>query len=230
MYLPLYTSENYYSAYLDFIIRTRKLSKRWVINKSVFIEKCWFKNSTARDIWNRWAFINDYFRGIDWTTLYLRKKQTNIIIDILGSIVCKVKTLSDFKLFITALQAWKVNEYWNRSRTLSTIWKQTWTCYKQTVSRRVKRASKLWLETKHRYIRVWDFTPQISNSYYLNWVTFLYNKILNPLSYLHKKLASENKKKIPQIEIVKKQRLPDSNFYEDYKLWFFSDRREMLTI
>lgn len=234
MYLPCYTynKETRYSAYLHFIIRSKKLDykKSWTITKSIFIEKCWLQNKTAHLIWNKWAFICEYFRGKDSNILYLRKKQTKIVIDVLDSVLPKIKTLPDFNLFITALQAWKPNEYWNRSRTLRTIWKETWTCYKQTVSNRVKRANKLWLTSKHRFIKVWEFTPQISNIYTLNWVTFLYNKILNPLSNLHKRLASENKKKTTQIEIVNRWQMPSSDFYEDYALWLWNEWNKMLTI
>lgn len=58
------------------------------------------------------------------------------------SVLKKVKSLPDFKAFLTFLHAGKPNEYGNRSRTLRTIGKKTGTVRKQTVSSRVKKAAK----------------------------------------------------------------------------------------
>jgi len=80
-------------------------------------------------------------------------------------LIKEIKSLPDFKLFVTAIQAGKLNEYGNRSRTLRTIGKQTGTVYKNTVSRRIHRAKKIGLNVKERFIQCGEFTPQISNSY-----------------------------------------------------------------
>lgn len=224
MYFPLYTYSNElrYNAYLSFIVRSRKLSKTGSITKSVFIQKSWLDKRTARDVWNKWAFVCEYFRAKDWDTLYIAKHSTKIVCDVLESAYMSVKTLPDFKLFCTALQCAKNNDYGNRSRTLRTIGKETGTVYKQTVCKRVKRAKKLGLSSKQRFVKVGDKIAQIANSYSLRWVTFLYNKF-TPTSIGNelKQQARELKKKATQLEIVWKiAMMVDSSFYEDYSLLF----------
>lgn len=230
MYYPLYTlDENYYSAYLDFCIRTFCSFKTWTINKKDFyfqMKEKWIDRKAIEKVWKRWIFINQYFRWFDKksNTLYMRIFQSTVMFEYLKW--DNIKSITQFKLFVTALQAWKPNDYWNRSRTLQTIWKQTWTAYKTTVSRRIQRAKKLWLEINNRFIKVWDKTAQISNTYKFNIVTFLYNRY-NPKSNTHNvSCASVTKKKATVIECVSKSKMIDKDFYLDYNyLW-----NKMLTI
>lgn len=114
MYLPLYTYDNEYryNAYLSFLIRTRELYNRdGKVTKSVFIQKCGLERKTAHNVWNSGAFVCEYFRGKDGDTLYLAKKTTQVVVRVEKSQCLKVKSLPDFKLFVTALQAAKPNEY-----------------------------------------------------------------------------------------------------------------------
>jgi hypothetical protein len=224
-YFPLYTlnNETRYSAYLDFCIRSFCEFKSWTITKEEFkfyLNKNWFDRRTINRIWDRWAYIWEYFRWYSNNKLYISKKWTEIVILVEFEICKKVKSISQFKLFITALQAGKPNDYWNRSRTLKTIWKLTDTCYKQTVSRRIKKAKKLWLVVENRFIKVWDETAQISNNYNFNWVTFLFNRF-NPKFYTQvseRIKASKTKKNVIQIEIVNKGKMVKEFFYENYNL------------
>lgn len=192
------------------------------VTKSDFIQKCGLENRNARDVWNKWAFVCEYFRGKDKDTLYIAKKSTRIVCNVSREVYSKVKTLPDFKLFVTAIQSSKNNDYGNRSRTLHTIWNETDTAYKQTVSKRVNRAKKLGLSVKQRFIKVGDRIAQISNSYNFHWVTFHYNKFL-PISIeiAEKRKARETKKNAIQLEIVWRiSRMVDSSIYENYSLFW----------
>ena len=224
MYFPLYTyhNESRYSAYLDFLVRSRGLNTEWRVTKSQFVQKVWLDRKTARTIWEKWAFICEYFRGKDSDTLYIAKKSSRIVCDVLESVHKNVKSLPDFKLFVTALQSAKNNDYGNRSRTLRTIWKETGTVYKQTVSKRVSRAKKLGLSVKHRFIKVGDRIAQISNSYSFRLVSFHYNRFLpTSIEIAEMRKARETKKNAIQLEIVWKiARMVDNSFYEDYSLFW----------
>lgn len=221
MYFPLYTysHESRYSAYLDFLVRSRKIAIRGKVTKSQFVQKVWLDRKTARTIWEKWAFICEYFRGKDWDSLYISKKSSRIVCDVLESVHGNIKSLPDFKLFVTACQSAKNNDYGNRSRTLRTIGKETGTVYKQTVCKRVKRAKKLGLVSTNRFIEVWDRIAQIANSYSFSWVTFLFNRFTPTSQHLIFKQARESKRNAIQVKIVWKiKEMVSSTFYEDYAL------------
>jgi len=222
MIIPLYsyTKDYRHSQFIDFLVRCRGIGKNDKFTKSQFIEKCWLQNRTARDLWKKGIFINDYFRGIDGDTVYLRTKQTVVVCEVAKNLWGKIKSLPDFKLFITAIQAGKRNDYSNRSRTRATIARQTGTQYVATVSKRTKRARKLWLISKQRFIQRWAETMQIANSYSLPWVTFLFNKFRTPdlilNSHIYAKVARANKEKATCLELVKKWVMVCKEVYLDY--------------
>jgi len=223
MYYPLYTydHETRYSAYLDFCVRSFCKQKSGTISKEEFTKymlRNGFEKKNIQNIWKRGAIKCEYFRGIssDWV-LYIRKKTWLVIIDVLRSITDKVRSISQFKIFITALQAGKPNEYGNRSRTLATIGKQTGTSYKQTVSQRIKKAKKLWLEVQNRFIEVWNKTAQIANSYSFKAISYIVNRF-SPHSIPKSQMAKVKKDRInmPLLKISKKGVMIDSSFYENY--------------
>lgn len=226
MYYPLYTYNNEYrySAYLDFCIRTYCKQNSGKISKESFIKQMlqeWFEKKNIQNIWKRWAVKCEYFRGIsDDGVLYISKKTELVIINVLKSVAKQIHTISQFKIFVTALQAGKPNDYGNRSRTLATIGKQTGTAYKQTVSQRIKKAKNLWLEVEHRFIKVWDKTAQIANSYSFKAISYIVNRF-SPHSICKSQMAKVKKTRenIQKINIVKRWAMVNSDFYENYNFF-----------
>lgn len=145
-------------------------------------------------------------------------------------ILRKVKTLPDFRVFLTFLHAGKPNEYGNRSRTLRTIGGKTGTARKQTVSARVKKASKFGLVSTHRFVQLGEFSAQISNGYEVNEGKFVFNK-RNPASSFQlseRKWARRLKKQAVTIETIEPKRLlPDSlsDLYSNYSELFFGGNK-----
>ena len=85
-----------------------------------------------------------FFRGVHNDRIYLRAQKCNVLFRCEDEkMLKKVKSLPDFKVFCTFLHAGKPNHYGNRSRTLATIGTKTGTVYKQTVSKRNKKAKSL---------------------------------------------------------------------------------------
>lgn len=63
MYVPVqaYDKEHRYSQFLRFLVSSRGLGGKKV-TKSVFVQKCGLEKSSARNVWEKGAFVGEYFR------------------------------------------------------------------------------------------------------------------------------------------------------------------------
>jgi hypothetical protein len=235
-YFPLYElNNNNYSAYLDFCIRSFCNNwQYWYITKDQFrndLKIAWFERKTILNIWNKWWINSEYSRWITNNKLYIKKRNTKVMPKIHVDFYSKVNSMNKFKQFVTLLQAWRMQPYWNRGRTLTTIWKRVWTNWKQTVSRRIKKANKYFknIDVIPRYTKINDKIARLSNNYNLHLVKFTLNRFHPTFkkSLEIREKVREIKKNLTKIQIINLNwydnfiKHLDNNLYLDYANWFW---------
>lgn len=232
-YFPLYELwHNDYCAYLDFCIRSFCNNwNYWYISKNQFNKDMlfnWFKRNTIKNIWYKWWIESEYSRWISNGRLYLKKRNTKIAPKVHLDFYLLVKSMNKFKQFVTLLQAGRLNPYWNRKRTLRTIWTRVWTIWKQTVSRRIKKANKYFknIDITPRFTKIQDKIVRLSNDYNLHLVKFTLNRFHPTFKKsLNKyKEVREIKKNLIKLDIIniKWGFIPhiETDLYYDYSNWF----------
>ena len=184
IYFPLtdYKQEYRYSYYLCFLIRVIFKDVRYTkILRKDFINE-WYKQGfwTRRhltNVWNKWAYTNEFFnvisRARNCLSLVWKKKFELVLVP--AMIYNKIKTITDFKIFITCCFAWKESKD-SKGRGYNNIASRIWTHYKETACNRVKKGiEKFWLEKKNRYCNYNWHLARLTNTYNFWGVTYIKN-------------------------------------------------------
>lgn len=195
VYIPIteYTTEYRYSYYLSFLVRVFFKDVRYTkIQRKDFIlqgKDYWFTARALRNIWDKGAYTNKFItvRNDKRNLISLKWKHRFSDMVLTPSISYEnIKSITDFKLFITACIAGKPSKE-SKGRWLANIAIKTGSNYRETASRRVKRAEKLWLEKKKRVCAYNGYLVQLTNVYSFGMVTYIKNKYYNSVT------ASESK-------------------------------------
>lgn len=190
VYIPLaeYTTEYRYSYYLSFLIRVFFKDVRYTkIQRREFIDtwkKYGFTKRSLQNIWDKWAYTNAFIttRNEKRNLVSLKWKQNFKLMLVPEMTYTKIKTITDFKLFITACIAGQKSKN-SKWRGYNNIASKTWTRYKQTAYRRVKRAeNKFGLEKNKRVCGYNGYLFQLTNVYSFWMVTYVYNKYFNSVN------------------------------------------------
>lgn len=182
IYIPIaeYEHEYRYSNYLAFLIRLIYKDVRYTkVYKKEFIDngfKQWIATRrNLKNIWEKGAYTNKF--------LNVQKKARNCL-SLVGSknfkivrvsqlTYKKIKTISDYKDFITCVVAGYKSKC-NKGRGYWNIAGKTWTNYKETACRRIKRGiTKFWLTKINRYWIYNGNLVRITNSYKFEWIVYI---------------------------------------------------------
>lgn len=247
----IYNFEDWYKYYFIFLARYFFNSKNFSgkFTKTEFVNKWiefWFTWWELIKIFQKWIINNElirFIKEVNWDiSIYLKSifdksRRKNFIVYINIELIKIVNNLAIFRSFcytiIASRPMYILEEKYNKkeyikiqSRTLKTIWKTFWNVSKNTMSLRLKKSKEIfkkYFKITNRYTFHNGYIIQLSNLYFLDWVSYKNiknHKYQKELSEVNNIKRDYNKhKRLEYKKIYKKQLI----FWDEPKktLWFW---------